>query len=192
MTEKFVLDPLSYYNPEAFAFPAIAQSFADAGSIDPSSFYLILDWKSSRSRTRHLLRLTAISGTFNAAVANIATDLTNSESPEQRLEVLLNKWRFQLPTATAILAILYPKVFTIYDIRVCNALGDFHQLGYRKWERPTSWVEYERFVDAVRQNAPDCLSLRDCDRWLWGKDKQKTLQSELESLMVVAGNGSND
>ena len=186
-----MFDPLSYYNPEALAFPAIAQTFAETRHIDPMAFYLILDWKSSRARTRHLRRLTGMTGTFKAAVDAIATDLAIAQGPEQRLELLLNTWRFQLPTATAILTILYPEVFTVYDIRVCNALGAFHQLGYRKWS-PTAWAEYERFVTAVRENAPHGLSLRDCDRWLWGKDKQMTLQSELESLLVVAGNGSRE
>jgi hypothetical protein len=86
------------------------------------ALYLILDWKSSRARTRHRSRLAGIAGSFNAAVGEIAADLHAAASPEQRLGVLLTKWGFRLPTASAILSILYPDIFTIYDIRVCNAL----------------------------------------------------------------------
>jgi hypothetical protein len=184
-----LFDPICYYSPETTIFPVIAQHFADTGHLDPIAFYLILDWKSPRARTRHLLRLARISGSFKTAVDGIAADLTAAVGPQQQLEALLTTWGFRLPTATAILTVLYPGVFTVYDIRVCNTLGKFHQLGNGAWEA-ASWPEYERFIDAVRETAPPGLSLRDCDRWLWGKDKQKTLHDELENLMVVADSGS--
>ena len=142
------------------------------------ALYLILDWKSSRARTRHRSRLAGIAGSFNAAVGEIAADLHAAASPEQRLGVLLTKWGFRLPTASAILSILYPDIFTIYDIRVCNALCAFHRLGDMKWS-PTVWVEYQRFIGAVRDATPQGLSLRDRDRWLWGQDKRETLRNEL-------------
>jgi hypothetical protein len=64
------------------------------------------------------------------------------------MRALLTKWGFRLPTASAILAVLYPDKFTVYDIRVCDVLGDFRALGDRTWSAET-WREYQRFVDAV-------------------------------------------
>ena len=40
----------------------------------------------------------------------------------------MTKWAFRLPTASAILTVLYPDVFTVYDRRVCKVLGAFDQL----------------------------------------------------------------
>ena len=40
------------------------------------------------------------------------------------------------------------------------------------------WDEYQRFT-AVYLAAPAGLSLRDCDRWLWGKSKQRQLAGEI-------------
>jgi len=108
----------------------------------------------------------------------IAADLRMATDPEQQLGLLLTKWGFRLQTASAILAVLYPDTFTIYDIRVCNSLCAFHQLGDMKWS-PRAWQEYQRFVVAVRDAAPEGLSLRDCDRWLWGKNKREALLKEL-------------
>ncbi len=180
LTEKegALFDPIAYYSPEMRMFPAIAKRFAETGFLDPAAFYVILDWKAPRVRKRHRLRLAGIAGSFNAAVAEIAADLQAAMGPEQQLGLLLTKWRFRLPTASTILTVLYPERFTIYDIRVCKALHDFRRLGGRRWS-PKLWSEYQRFVDAVRAAAPEGLSLRDCDRWLWGKDKQATLRSEL-------------
>ena len=189
-----MFDPIFYYNPETSIFPEIQKGFAETGELDPDGFYLILDWKSPRARTRHLLRLAKLGGGFDAAVKNIAAALTaNANQPEEQLKLLLIEWEFRLPTATAILTVLYPDNFTVYDIRVCNALGKFHQLGNAKWSSE-HWAQYQCFVKAVQAAPPPELGLclRDCDRWLWGKDKRKTLQDELENLKVVANGGSKD
>ncbi len=173
-----MFDPIACYSPETLLFPALAKSFADNGTLDPLGLYLILDWKASRARTRHHSRLAQIAGSFNAAAHMIAADLRAAATPEQQLELLFKKWKFKLPTASAILTVLCPDTFTIYDIRVCNTLGAFHQLGGKPWS-PDTWHEYQRFVIAVRDAAPQGLSLRDCDRWLWGQNKQETLLKEL-------------
>jgi hypothetical protein len=72
----------------------------------------------------------------------IAADLHGAIDPEQQLGLLLTKWGFRLPTATAILAVLYADTFTIYDIRVCNRLRAFRQLGDMQWS-PKAWREYQ-------------------------------------------------
>jgi hypothetical protein len=129
-----LFDPLSYYNPETSIFPQIQTSFAETGELDPTAFYVILDWKSSRARTRHLLRLAKLGRSFDAAVKDIAAALAaNAGHPERQLELLLTDWGFRLPTATAILTVLYPDTFTVYDVRVCNALGAFHHLANAPW-----------------------------------------------------------
>jgi hypothetical protein len=140
--------------------------------------YIILDWKAARARTRHLARLARIAGNFEAAVAKIATDLREWNGPERQLGSLLTTWGFRLPTASAILTVLYPDTFTIYDIRLCDRLGAFRNLVNMKWS-PRLWEEYQRFVAAVRSEAPEGLTLRDCDRWLWGEDKKRVLLHDL-------------
>jgi hypothetical protein len=174
-----MIDDITYYNPETYLFPHLARNFADTGTIDPEALYLILDWKAPRARTRHLSRLTRIAkGGFAVATSMIAAELHAATDPEQQLNLLLSKWEFRLPTATAILSILYPETFTVYDIRVCDTLGAFHELGSIKWS-PAAWQKYRLYIAAVRDKAPNGRSLRDCDRWLWGQNKRKALLKEL-------------
>ena len=96
------------------------------------------------------------------------------------------KWGFLLPTASAILTVLYPDTFTVYDTRVCQVLGDFGRLINMTWSVEL-WREYQRFVAAVREGAvraaaPLGCSLRYCDRWLWGVDKRKAMLKDLASI----------
>ena len=176
---------LDYYNPEMSGlFAALATRFAQTGKLDPAEFNLILDLKAPRARTRHVHRLAKeAGGSFAAAVSQIAADLRDAKEPQQRLERLMSKWHFLLPTASAILAVLYPETFTVYDARACDELcacgkDDFHKLCYWQWSS-CLWTEYQRFTDAVWAAAPLGLSLCNCDRTLLGRNKRRQMDSEI-------------
>jgi hypothetical protein len=178
-----MLDPLAYYAPEMRVFPELARRFAETGQLTPEELYLILDWKAPRARTKHLKRLAELSdGSFESATRNLADDLRVAAGPKERLQALMTKWGFRLSTASAILSVLYPDTFTIYDVRVCRMLGGFDNLGQMNWSEET-WRGYQGFIEAVKAATPPGLSpglsLRDRDRWLWGKDKQATMLKEL-------------
>jgi hypothetical protein len=173
-----LLDPIHYYSPDTTLFPDLATRFSETGKLTAEELYLILDWKAARARTKHMRRLTQ-TRTFLQAAQDLAGQIHGAEDDRTRLELQLSKpWSFALPTATAILTVLYPDRFTVYDIRVCDALRSFHSLAYRRWSEKT-WLEYRRFVAVVRAAVPKQLNLRDADRWLWGKNKQQVLHREL-------------
>ncbi len=68
--------------------------------------------------------------------------------------------------------------FTIYDIRVCDMLKSYHEL-QNKIRFDEIWTGYEKFVEAVKNSAPADLSLRDKDRFLWGKSFAKDLNEDI-------------
>jgi hypothetical protein len=176
-----MVGPLAYYSPEMLLFPALARRFADNGHLTAEELYVILDWKAPRARKKHLKRLAEKKGgDFELATQNLAHDLRAATGPKERLEALMTNWEFRLATASAILSVPYPDTFTIYDVRVCRVVGDFAPLGQRRWSDET-WRGYQDFVEAVKAAAQSGLSLRDCDRWFWGKDKQVTLHRELSA-----------
>lgn len=82
--------------------------------------------------------------------------------------------------ASAILTVLYPETFTIYDIRVCNILNNYHRIQNRT-NFDTLWLEYETYIAAVRASVQEDYTLRDKDRWLWGKSFCLQLQKAIES-----------
>ena len=85
-------DPFAYYAPEWWLFSDLARGFAETGQLEPAALYLILDWKASRARTKHLRRLTRLAGGgFDLATKRVAPDICPGISPEQRLENLMNK-----------------------------------------------------------------------------------------------------
>jgi hypothetical protein len=94
--------------------------------------------------------------------------IASRPEPKEKLRHLLETWGFRLPMASAILTVLYPDEFSIYDVRVCDTLGAFHALGdWTNFDRV--WEGYKEYLARVREEGPDGSSLRDADRYLWGK-----------------------
>jgi len=168
-----------FYFLEKYLFDEASPRFLETGEIDPPDFYMVVIWKANRAKTRVRRRLTEETGSFSEAVKRIASSLRSSSSPERRLEILMKEWKFRLPMATAILTVFYPSEFTVYDVRVCNELGKFHDLAHRLFSKKL-WAEYRQFVDAVKSDAPKGLSLRDKDRYLWGRSFHMQVLDDLK------------
>jgi hypothetical protein len=100
---------------------------------------------------------------------------------KERLRILVEDWGFRLPMATAILTVLWPNDFTVYDVRVCDVLRGHHSL-QNKTNFAKLWSGYLDFKKDVESNAPQTLSLRDKDRFLWGKSFRKQLNTDIKSL----------
>jgi len=88
----------------------------------------------------------------------------------------MEKWEFALPTATAILALLYPEDFTVYDWRVCDEVGRTYKQGLGFSDE--LWSEYEQFISAVIDETPEGLTLRDRDRFLIGRSIRKDAERD--------------
>jgi len=101
---------------------------------------------------------------------------------KEKLTYLLEDWEFRLPMASAILAILYPNNFTVYDIRVCKTLCKYEKLGSKSNNRIIG--EYFDFVGDVKKSVNKYPSLRDKDRYLWGKSFSDDLNNDIKHNFI--------
>ena len=85
--------------------------------------------------------------------------------------------------ASAILTVLFPKSFTIYDFRICEVLKDYDKL-QNKTNFDSLWNGYELFVAAVKKIGPSEYSLRDKDRWSWGKSFSQQLERDIAEEFI--------
>lgn len=80
--------------------------------------------------------------------------------------------------ASSILSVLWPDEFTIYDVRVCGELNDFQNVGnLTRFDK--LWPRYDAYRAAVRATAPKGLSLRNADRFLWGRSAASQLRKDI-------------
>lgn len=90
----------------------------------------------------------------------------------------MNIWGFRLPMASAILTVLYPDDFTVYDYRICECLGDYFAIGSIS-NFGKMWSGYMAFRQAVINLAPADTTLRDKDRYLWAQSFAEQLKRDL-------------
>jgi hypothetical protein len=121
-------------------------------------------------------------GSLEAAADRFTRDLFEANSPEVRMFVAMETWGFYLPMASAILTVLWPEDFTVYDVRACQQLeefkiGTFANLG--KLSTKALWPKYVKYCDAVNKAVPQYSSLRDKDKFLWGRSAARQLVDDI-------------
>jgi hypothetical protein len=163
------------YDEEAYLFDIVGPAFRATGRLDAYDFFFIVRWKANRAISRVAHRILAVGGPeVEVAVSELAHELFVAQTPRERFNVLLARWSLRLPMASAILTVLYPEDFTVYDARACDELGDFQGLAERR-DLEAVWYGYQEFKAAVEREAPADLCLRDKDRFLWARSRHKNL-----------------
>lgn len=174
---------LQYYNLEDYLFRVVSTRYAQKKSLSAFDFFCIVIWKANRAKSKVANRLLAHGNgqaNLEAAVGILLSTISGAKDQKSRLSVLIETWGFRLPMASAILSVLYPEDFTVYDIRVCDVLGDFKDAQY-KTNFTTLWERYSAYVATVKNAVSEHSSLRDKDRFLWGKSFATQLQEDIQS-----------
>lgn len=176
------IDPLRYYNLEDYLLTDVRRHFEADGSLGAFDFFSIVVWKANRAKTHIARRLRRMDPSKRTMLEPIVRELTASlaGAPGQkaRLSILMKDWGFGLPMATAVLSILWPNEFTVYDVRVCEQLGAFEALANRT-DFEKIWIDYCGYRDAVRSAVPDVTDLRDKDRHLWASSAAQQLERDI-------------
>ena len=175
---KDEVDFRQYHELESYLLDTVRSRFSKEGELSAFDFFCIVVWKANRAKSKVAKSLLEHGSDLDAVVRELTRGLAKQPGAKDRLRYLIEDWQFHLPMASTVLAILYPDEFTIYDVRVCDTLGRFHNLVNRtKFEN--LWVGYEAFKRTVEESAPESLSLRDKDRYLWGKSFHAQLVNDI-------------
>ncbi len=173
------LDYSTYYYLEEYLFDQVSSRFETDQTVSVFDFFCIVIWKANRAKSKVAERLRKRSdGDLDKAVGMLVSEIAGANSKRDRLSVMLEKWGFRLPMASAILTVLYPDEFTVYDVRVCDILGDFHDAQNKKFDK--LWDRYTAYIDRVRASVPSKRKLRDKDRYLWGESFATQLDRDIK------------
>jgi hypothetical protein len=175
-----MVDPSRYYNLEGYLLGEVRARFHTQGFLSAFDFFSIVIWKANRAKSHIARRLMKVDPgrKLDPIVRDLTSSLANADDERSRLQLLVVKWGFGLPMATAILAILWPNDFTVYDVRVCEQLKAFDELvNVTRFDRV--WDGYVNYREAVRLATPNQQSLRDKDRYLWAKSAAAQLERDI-------------
>jgi hypothetical protein len=124
-----------YYDLEDYLFGKVTARFQKDRRLDAFDFFCIVIWKANRAKSK-IAKLLFQHGLddLESAIGEVTSQLAAEADTKARLKILISDWKFHLPMASAILTVLYPSEYTIYDVRVCNVLGDFHKVQDRNFD----------------------------------------------------------
>ena len=170
-----------FYWLETEFFPEIHKFFHKEHYLKPEHFFSIIIWKRNASKTIIKRGLRASGLSLDVAVRNLTEEIFKADKKE-KLNILLQRKGFQLAIASALLTVLYPDDFTVYDVRVRGQL-EHPDITYAKDNMQRYFSEYiPQVLKMGREIAQDStLSLRDCDRVLWAKSWYEDLQKFLRT-----------
>jgi len=179
-----MIDYLKLYDLESYLFNKVNQSFMTDHFLNAFDFFCIIIWKANRSKSKMALKLIANDSQrrtdLNIIVKDITQSIFEASNDKERMKILIVNWKFRLPMATAILAVLYPSSYTIYDARVCEQLNNYSTLK-TKADFDELYKGYLEFKQVVINEAQQILSLRDKDRFLFGKSFSEQLENDIQS-----------
>lgn len=157
-----------FYNLEEYLFQDVGPRFRKTNTLSVEDFFCIVIWKANRAKTNIKKKLSK-KITLSESIKNIVNDLVNAKNSEEKLNIMIKNWRFGLPMASAILTVLYPEEFTVYDYRVREQLGLKDIYSVKKY--------FAYFLPAVRKFAESRNeTMRETDKELWGKSFFDDLQ----------------
>ena len=184
-----MVDYLCYYDLEQYLFVDVHARFHAEGSLSAFDFFSIIIWKANRAKSKVARRLLKVDprrhGALEPVVRDLAKSLFMANSAQDRLQILMKDWGFLLPIASAILTVVWPEDFTVYDVRACEQLSDFTKLGDAT-QHDRIWTGYQAYRDAVRRAVPGALSLRDCNGVLWARSAATKLTSDISRCFAAA------
>jgi hypothetical protein len=96
--------------------------------------------------------------------------------------------------ASAILSVLWPADFTVFDYRACEQLVLLGEADFSRIDNITStrrlWPKYEEYREAVTRAVPQYGTLRDKDRFVWGRSAALELAAKLPTGFQRRESGS--
>ena len=110
-----------YYDLESLIFDEVHRNFHKNQFLTAEEFFLIIIWKANRAKSK-IARKFDTDKSLTVGVKKLTQSIYKTPTNKGKMKILINDYNFYLPMASAILSVLYPKDFSIYDIRVCDIL----------------------------------------------------------------------
>ena len=170
---------LKLYNTENYILTDVKDFFFENGYLKTFDFFCIIIWKSNRAKSKVAKRLLKYNPDLEKSIKELTTKIYNAKTEKEKMQILISDFGFRLPIASAILTLLYPENFTIYDIRVCDTFPEYNGISNLKFEN--LWAKYSNYLDCVKNYGKLNVSLRDKDRQLWGKSFHEQLLNDIKS-----------
>ena len=162
---------IKFYHLEDYLFDEVRQRFVERHTLDSRDFFAIVIWKSNRSKTKVKAGLSEA----GKSVEELMREVSREPKPAEKVKALLDIKGIGIPIASAILAVCYPKNFTVLDYRAWESLQNL-PIDKHPCSNPYDTLGYLEYCEACKDLADQFgMSLRELDHALWGKSWEEDL-----------------
>jgi thermostable 8-oxoguanine DNA glycosylase len=149
------------YSLEDHLFSVVGPQIKKRGYMTFDDFYKIAMWKSARQKPNYLQN--------KNNVESISKDAFLIHGESEKMDMLCSLKGVGIPTASAILTIVYPENYAVIDVRCIEML---QELGYsiKKTITPNNWLKY---LDITRRIAKENnITAREVDKALFAMHRE--------------------
>lgn len=172
MNKKDIIKYTELYDTEKYIFNVVGIEARKQGYLTFDDFFKICMWKSSRPKQRYIK---------NKETVKVITKTAFSKTDEKEKMKLLCKLNgVGIPTASAILTVVYPKRYAVIDVRCLEILNDKFQTNFKKSMTLKSWLEYLEKMRNLANNFG--ITPRQLDMALFAMHREKLEKENFRNL----------
>jgi len=152
---------LALYDQENYLFNHLGPAIKKRGFIKFDEFYKICMWKSARQKPKYIK---------NKNTVEKLTRTAFQLKEDEKMKMLCKLKGVGIPTASALLAIVYPKKYPIIDVRCVYMLKELRE-NINKSITINNWLKYLRIMRNIAKE--NMITPRELDKVLFAMHKEK-------------------
>ena len=152
---------IQLYSLEDYLFSVVGPQIKNRGYLTFDDFYKIAMWKSARQKPKYLQN--------KNDVESISRETFALADENEKMEKLCSLKGVGIPTASAILTIVYPENYAVIDIRCMEMLKE---LGYtiKKTITLNNWIKYLNIIRDIAKG--NNITAREVDKALFAMHRE--------------------
>lgn len=165
---------IELYDVEKYLFDVVGSEASQRGRLTFEEFYKICMWKSARQKQKY------ISAKNRNEVEAITKKAFSEQDEREKMKKLCELNGVGIPTASAILTVVFPEKYAVIDIRCLEMLRE--KFGYKisKQTSLKSWIEY---LNIMRNTAKEnTVTPRKLDMALFAMHREKLMNEDYRNL----------
>ena len=158
---------LQYYD-ERYLFDVIGPRVRERGYMTFDEFYKICMWKSARQKNRYKKNIDRIEELTRKI---FAMNIESADEEKRKIQMLCDELEgVGIPTASALLTIVFPDRYAVIDIRCLEVLRNHLHIDIKKTILVNSWIKYLSIMRGLAQE--NNVTPRDVDMALFAMHKE--------------------
>ncbi|OGN22756.1 MAG: hypothetical protein A2915_02335 [Candidatus Yanofskybacteria bacterium RIFCSPLOWO2_01_FULL_41_34] len=163
---------ITLYDTEKYLFDVVGPSVKERGYLSFEDFYKICMWKSARQKQNYIKN--------KDSVEEISKNAFAEKDEGKKIKILCELKGVGIPTASAILTVVFPKRYAIIDVRCLEMLREKFVPKIGKYISIKAWLEY---LKKMRELADaNSITPRELDMALFTMHREKLEKEDFRNL----------